>query len=99
MSERIEHARMPVDETPLERIEADIAWLKGLPDIIITTARPRGIARLGPWVSRPECMKDNLLHDLDWSGVDAADYQRITAREVKPYDIFEPFRRKGGQCD
>jgi hypothetical protein len=34
-----------------------------------------------------------------WSGVDAADYQWVMVREVKEYDIFEPFRRKGEQCD
>jgi hypothetical protein len=90
---------LPREETPLERIEADIAWLKGLPDIVVSTVRPQGQLRLGPWAALQESMKDNLLHDLDWSGVDADDYQRIMAREVKPYDIFESFCRKGEQCD
>ena len=90
---------LPREETPLERIEADIAWLKGLPDIVVSTARPRGKAHLGPWEKLHEHSKQLLLGDLDWSGVDAADWQRIVAREVKEYDIFEPFRRRGEQCD
>ncbi len=90
---------LPRQETPLERIEADIAWLKSLPDIVVTTARPRGKLRLGPWEGLHEHSKNLLLSDLDWSGVDAADYQRIMAREVKPYDIFDCYRRKGEECD
>jgi hypothetical protein len=93
MSASIKNARMPVGETPLERVERDIAWLKGLPNIMISTARPRGIAHLGPWESLPEHTKDLLLGRLDWSGVDAVDWQRITQREVKPYDIFDVFRQ------
>jgi hypothetical protein len=88
---------LPVGETPLERVERDIAWLKGLPDIMVSTVRPRGIAHLGPWEGIDEPTKDLLLGRLDWSGVDAADWQRIREREVKPYDIFDVFRRDSGR--
>jgi hypothetical protein len=90
---------LPREETPLERIEADIAWLKRLPDIVVPVVRPRGKAHLGPWERLHEHSKYLLLSDLDWSGVDAADWQRIMAREVQPYDIFDCYRRSGEECD
>jgi hypothetical protein len=87
------------EETPLERIEADIARLQALPDIVMECARPRGLDHLGPWAGLHEHMKYLLLSYLDWSGVPAGEWQRITAREVKPYDFWDCFRRKGGECD
>lgn len=81
---------IPKSETPLERIERDIAWLKSLPDIMLSVVRPRGIAHLGPWSDLDDREKDMLLHKLDWKGVDAADYRRITQREVKEYGVFDP---------
>jgi hypothetical protein len=44
---------LPREETPLERIERGIARLKGLPDIVVTTVRPQGKLRLGPWQTNP----------------------------------------------
>ena len=89
---------LPVAETPLVRVERDLDWLKRLPDIVISTARPRGLAHLGPWENLDEHTKDLLLGYLDWSGVDPADRQRIMEREVDyeviHADIFYPFRRK-----
>jgi hypothetical protein len=85
-------------ETPLERIERDIAWLKSLPDIVISVlSRERGPGRsyLGPWESLDNDGKECVLHTLDWSGVDPADRQRIWDREVlmegTQEEIFRPF--------
>ncbi len=84
---------IPKTETPLERVERDIARLKGLPDIMVYDMRRPGMASLGPWESVHEHSKHLLLGDLDWSGVSADDRRRIEEREVKPYDIFDCFRR------
>ncbi len=83
---------IPKSETPLIRVERDIAWLKSLPTIMVSVVRPRGILRLGPWSALDEPAKHSVLERLDWSGVAMADYQRIMEREVKPY-IFNPFCR------
>jgi hypothetical protein len=89
---------LPAEETPLERVERDLDWLKRLADIVISTARPRGQAHLGPWEGLDEPTKELLLGGLDWSGVEPADRLRIMEREVDHEaihaDIFYPFRRK-----
>lgn len=90
---------IPTSETPLERVERDIAWLKGLPDILISVVHPMKIAHLGPWESLDEHTKDGILSRLDWSGVSAEDWQRIVSREVKPYDIFDCYRRGNEKYD
>ncbi len=81
---------IPKEETPLERIERDIDWLKSLRDITYSVVRPVGILHLGPWESLDEQTKDELLGRLDWSGVSDADWRRIRAREVKDYELFQP---------
>jgi hypothetical protein len=81
---------IPVVETPLERIERELAGLKALPDIVRPCVRPTGLLHLGPWASLDEQTKDELLQGLDWSGVDAADFSRMREREVKDYVLFEP---------
>jgi hypothetical protein len=86
-------AMLPVEETPLERVERELAGLKALPDIVVMAARPPGPVHLGPWAELGEHTKHLLLFDLDWGGVDLADRQNIEEREVAPYDIFDVYRR------
>ena len=87
---------MLAQETPLARVERELAGLKALPDIVVPVARPRGLKHLGPWADLDEHTKDLLLSGLDWSGIDGADRQRIMEREVDQAvlhaDIFAPFR-------
>lgn len=81
---------IPADETPLERVERELTEMKALPDIGRPCARPVGLLHLGPWSGLDEQSKDELLQSLDWRGIDAADFGRIQAREVKDYVLFQP---------
>jgi hypothetical protein len=87
--------RMPAEETPLERVERDIAWLKRLPDIVVGVLDPVPPIRLGPWERLDEYTKRQVLNLLDWRGVGPEDNQRIMEREVDcsrfPTDPFYPF--------
>ncbi len=75
-------------EPPLERVERGLAELKSLPDIVLPCIRPVGMLHLGPWSGLDEQTKDELLQGLDWSGVDAADFGRISAREISDYELI-----------
>jgi hypothetical protein len=76
--------------TPLERVERELAELKALPDIVRPCFYPTGLLHLGPWSGLDEQSKDELLQRLDWHGVDADDFRRISEREIKDYVLFQP---------
>lgn len=96
---------MSAEESPLDRVEQEIARLKAAPEHVVhgTREEPPGIwrevtVRLGLWAELEECDRLQLLNTLDWRGIDPAERYRIEAREIDhsklPDDIFWPFRRR-----
>jgi hypothetical protein len=59
---------MTADETPLQRLERELASRKALHDIVVPVVRPRGLAHLEPWAALDERSKELLLLGV-WIGM------------------------------